>query len=60
MHVGIVFSDMLSNILAKLWVTAGDETPPDSKAHGAHIGPTWGQQDPGGPHAGHVNLAVWN
>ena len=28
---------------------------PDSK----FMGPTWGQQDPGGPHVGHVNLAIW-
>ena len=28
---------------------------PDSKAHGANMGPTWGQQD----HVGHVNLAIW-
>ena len=24
------------------------------------MGPTWGQQDPGGPHVGHVNLAIWD
>ena len=23
------------------------------------MGPTWGRQDPGGPHVGHVNLAIW-
>ena len=32
---------------------------PDSKVHGANMGPTWGQQDPGGPHVGHMNLAIW-
>ena len=26
---------------------------------GANMGPTWGRQDPGGPHVGHVNLAIW-
>ena len=26
--------------------------PPDSKVHGANMGPIWGQQDPGGPHVG--------
>ena len=31
---------------------------PDSKIHGASMGPTWGQQDPGGPHVGHVKLAI--
>ena len=23
---------------------------PDNKVHGAHMGPTWGPQAPGGPH----------
>ena len=32
---------------------------PDSKAHGANMGPIWGQQDPGGPHVGPMNLAIW-
>ena len=30
---------------AKLWF-------PDSKVHGANMGPTWGREDPGGPHVG--------
>ena len=34
-------------------------TVPDSKIHGTNVGPTWGRQDPGGPHAGHSNLAIW-
>ena len=25
---------------------------PDSKIHGANMGPIWGWQDPGGPHVG--------
>ena len=25
---------------------------PDSKVHGAHMEPTWGRHDPGGPHVG--------
>ena len=33
---------------------------PDSKVHGANMGPTEGRQDPGGPHAGPVNLAIWD
>ena len=32
---------------------------PDSKFHGANMGPIWGRQDPGGPHVGHRNLAIW-
>ena len=32
---------------------------PDSKFHGANMGPIWGQQDPDGPHVGHMNFAIW-
>ena len=31
----------------------------DSKVHGANMGLIWGRQDPGGPHAGPMNLAIW-
>ena len=31
----------------------------DSNVHGANMGPTWGRQDPGGPHVGPMNFAVW-
>ena len=27
--------------------------------NGAHMGPIWGRQDPGGPHVGPVNFAIW-
>ena len=40
--------DMLSIVLA-----------PDSKVHEANMGTIWGQQDPGGPHVGRMNLAIW-
>ena len=32
---------------------------PDSKVHGANMGPIWGRQDPGGPHVGPKNFAIW-
>ena len=32
---------------------------PDSKFHGANMGPTWGRQDPGGPQVGHMKIAIW-
>ena len=32
---------------------------PDRKVHGANSGPTWGRQDPGGPHVGPMSLAIW-
>ena len=32
---------------------------PDGKVHGANMGPIWGRQDPGGPHVGLMNFAIW-
>ena len=32
---------------------------PDSKVRGANMGPIWGRQDPGGPHVGPMNFAIW-
>ena len=32
---------------------------PASKVYGANIGPTWGREDPGGPHVGSVNFVIW-
>ena len=32
---------------------------PDSKVHGTNMGPIWGRQDPGGPHVGPMNFAIW-
>ena len=31
----------------------------DSKVHGANMGPIWVRQDPGGPHVGPMNFAMW-
>ena len=33
--------------------------PPDSKVRGASMGSIWGRQDPGGPHVGPMNFAIW-
>ena len=32
---------------------------PDSKVHGANMGPTWVLSAPSGPHVGLMNLAIW-
>ena len=32
---------------------------PDTKVHGANMGPIWGRHDPGGPHVGPMNPAFW-
>ena len=46
----------LSNYTPQL--TAGCNHP-DSKVHGANMGPILGRQDPGGPHVGPMNFAIW-
>ena len=33
---------------------------PNSKVHGANMGPIWGRQDPGGPHVGPMNFVLWD
>ena len=35
------------------------EINPDGKVYGANMGPIWDQQDPGGPHVGPMDLAIW-
>ena len=32
---------------------------PDSKVHGANMGPTWDLSAPDGPHVGPMNIAIW-
>ena len=36
----------------------GHKNIPDSKVHGANMGPIRGRQDPGGPHDGPINFAI--
>ena len=36
------------------------QNTPDSNVHGANMGPIWGRQDPGGPHVGPMNFAIWD
>ena len=36
-----------------------DTSVPESKVHGASMGPIWGRQDPGGPHVGPMNCVIW-
>ena len=44
--------------LSALW-NQGHGSAPDSKVHGANMGPIWGREDPGGPHVGPLNFAIW-
>ena len=32
---------------------------PNGKVRGANMVSIWGRQDPGGPHVGTLNLAIW-
>ena len=45
-------------LVAGTFVTAGGKHP-NSKVHRAYMGPTWGRQDPGGPHVGPMSLVIW-
>ena len=38
------------------WGERESRNSPDSKVYRANMGHTWGQQDPGGPHVGPMNL----
>ena len=39
-------------------VTMASVAPPDSKVHGANMGPTWVLSAPDGPHVGPMNIAT--
>ena len=53
-------NECMNGIMLK-WneVVNGDKVYPDSKVHGANMGPIWGRQDPGGSHVGPMNFAIW-
>ena len=54
--IELVQSDMSSGTGA----VPCDLATPDSNVHGANMGPIWGRQDPGGPHVGPMNFAIWD
>ena len=41
--------------MSNVWVV---KNTPDSKVHGANMGPTWVLSAPDGPHAGPMNFAI--
>ena len=59
------WDDCSDNILT-IWCLNGKKvlekmfmvSHPDSKVHGANMGPTWVLSAPGGPHVGPINLAI--
>ena len=56
------FTNKMGGVVMEGYNIVGDGTPqalfpilgetPDSKVHGANMGPIWGRQDPSGPHVG--------
>ena len=57
MHITIRFSYVLFQ-LNELFVV-NTELHDMSKVYAAYVGPTWGRQDPGGPHVGPMILDIW-
>ena len=47
-------------VIAYLGITSTKKDIPDSKVHVANMWPIWGRQDPGGPHVGPMNFAIWD
>ena len=45
------------HIISFLWRESTGDCP-DSKVHGANMGPTWVLSAPAGPHVGPINLAI--
>ena len=48
-------SPLAKHLLQKIWLLVQS---PDSKVHGANMGPTWVLSAPDGPHFGPMNLAI--
>ena len=47
-----------AGIVSVFYTIDTDGRVPDSKAHGANMGPTWVLSSPSGPHVGPMNLAI--
>ena len=48
----------ISEFMSGDWLFSKVVSTPDSKVHGANMGPIWGRQDPGGPYVGPMNLGA--
>ena len=57
LHIEYTENDIRNRVHSKVFM--GSQTVPDSKVHGAHMGPIWGRQDPGGHHVGPMNFVIW-
>ena len=59
-HNTVLWYISQSHLITKWCVrtSATYSSNPDSKIHGAYMGPTWGRQDQGVPYIGPMNLAI--
>ena len=55
------FVAMIDTYQTMLWMDGDDRLNnyPDSKIHGANMGPIWGRQVPRGPIVGPMKFAIW-
>ena len=49
-----------SDVFTRIIYGRFTDNTPDSKVHGSNMGPIWGRQDPGRPHVGPMNFAIWD
>ena len=42
------------------WTSSGGDFTPETPLIARNMGPIWGRQDPGGPHVGPMNFAIWS
>ena len=65
----LVIWDAIALIMTSLWYDVSawidseihqTDVSPDSKVDGANMGAIWGRGDPGGPHVGPMNFAIWD
>ena len=60
-HAGTLIASFMGPQLLFLfsYPDVAEGNNPDSKFHGANMGPIWGRQVPGGPHAGPMKFVIW-
>ena len=55
----IVSRELSTTIIAAMHsIMLANDRIPDSRVHGANMGPIWGRKGPGGPHVGPMNIAL--
>ena len=52
--------DFVGKMALSLLTMSPPKATPESRVHGANMGPIWDRQDPGGPHVGPMNFVIWD